>query len=995
MSCLWMGDLDPYMDETFVKNAFMALGLKVITVKVIRNKITGAFSCAMFSFHNVKVIKKKRFKRALKLMMLMETIEKQFKRKKSKKALFSFSSSSSSSQSESSSLSSGQSERVNISSDKLMKEKQGNEKVESWLKENRQAKTDCLSSNDESFQIKENKERDSVKLVNNTSSNNIIKDQSNYSPNFIEKSPNQCQSLETECTLSASSVRDRDENLMEDNAIYLSERRKLEDPKRRNTLNELHNLSKDSEKEDLTVIVEQNKYYEAGCSAVTESIQNKHVMSDMNKILCSSKISGQSTRSLGKELATFDDSKQSFTESSKAEAGKDVANIEGRDLIEESDITTQTDETDKVNMGNFNDDNQIPSDKSSSNGIPLINETNRNFDIMKSEEKLAEKLLTLFESKFKQSTPENDINKEKKAETLLIDESTTCTANKIKTKTPIKLTLKVNGSNKAITPKSAIEKSKISNEIKETRHKESSRLTLNNNCNEKLRDKNEKRSIPMNQKEKSGFWDKIRYNCIKKSNERYLYEQKKKDGLRARFYKERIKNDDNSHKRRQVNYGEDESSQEDLLLTKFNSYTDYCNYYLKKYFIDLEKRIGNFLMEQSSIRSNNLIYLTETDYINSEDFFVNDLSQLLINQMDEFTRSDDYYYVDSLMFYLTTKWRNDTWVTPKFLHSQNIWYNLFKLYEGEAESEDKLKPPGEERYDQMNSFRESMGYCFVDFASSEVAQHTMLKYNGKIVPTSKPPRRFKLNYANYGKDGANNGQGYSVFVGDLTEDVDDLLLYSTFSKRYPSCRLAKVVLNEEGHSRGYGFVRFEDQDEQKRAMIEMQGHRGLGGKPIRVSPAQHKKATTTKPNVSSQEQQWIQQQEEQQAAFTNSMAEQYVQMWHKHYGTDPNYVSSITGKQSGGDQSIDPSNSYAFDPAQAYNQEAYSYPPPPQMPPQEDFEEDEFVDPGLEVDVDKLNEAYMKSHSVFQEMMHNARCLYLSDKETKTLDSGQLRSIFA
>lgn len=86
-------------------------------------------------------------------------------------------------------------------------------------------------------------------------------------------------------------------------------------------------------------------------------------------------------------------------------------------------------------------------------------------------------------------------------------------------------------------------------------------------------------------------------------------------------------------------------------------------------------------------------------------------------------------------------------------------------------------------------------------------------------------------------------QGFSVFVGDLTEDVDDLLLYSTFSKRYPSCRLAKVVLNEEGASRGYGFVRFEDQDEQKRAMIEMQGHRGLGGKPIRVSPAQHKKAT--------------------------------------------------------------------------------------------------------------------------------------------------------
>lgn len=34
------------------------------------------------------------------------------------------------------------------------------------------------------------------------------------------------------------------------------------------------------------------------------------------------------------------------------------------------------------------------------------------------------------------------------------------------------------------------------------------------------------------------------------------------------------------------------------------------------------------------------------------------------------------------------------------------------------------------------------------------------------------------------------------------------------------------------------------------------------------------------------------------------------------------------------------------------------------MPPQDDFEEDEMVDPGLAVDVEKLNEEYIKSHSV-------------------------------
>jgi len=37
--------------------------------------------------------------------------------------------------------------------------------------------------------------------------------------------------------------------------------------------------------------------------------------------------------------------------------------------------------------------------------------------------------------------------------------------------------------------------------------------------------------------------------------------------------------------------------------------------------------------------------------------------------------------------------------------------------------------------------------------------------------------------------------------------------------------------------RGYGFVRFSDETEQKRALSEMQGARGLGGKAIRVSVA--------------------------------------------------------------------------------------------------------------------------------------------------------------
>ena len=59
---------------------------------------------------------------------------------------------------------------------------------------------------------------------------------------------------------------------------------------------------------------------------------------------------------------------------------------------------------------------------------------------------------------------------------------------------------------------------------------------------------------------------------------------------------------------------------------------------------------------------------------------------------------------------------------------------------------------------------------------------------------------------------------YSIFVGDLTDDVDDYDLYKTFKDRYPSTRGAKVVLESNGESRGFGFVRFSNTFEQTSAL---------------------------------------------------------------------------------------------------------------------------------------------------------------------------------
>ncbi|XP_006021955.1 tRNA selenocysteine 1-associated protein 1 [Alligator sinensis] len=128
------------------------------------------------------------------------------------------------------------------------------------------------------------------------------------------------------------------------------------------------------------------------------------------------------------------------------------------------------------------------------------------------------------------------------------------------------------------------------------------------------------------------------------------------------------------------------------------------------------------------------------------------------------------------------------------------------------------------------------GYCFVEFADLATAEKCLHKINGKPLPGATPAKRFKLNYATYGKQ-PDNSPEYSLFVGDLTPDVDDGMLYEFFVKVYPSCRGGKVVLDQSGVSKGYGFVKFTDELEQKRALTECQGAVGLGSKPIRLSVA--------------------------------------------------------------------------------------------------------------------------------------------------------------
>nr|CAG8481856.1 1482_t:CDS:2 [Entrophospora candida] len=148
----------------------------------------------------------------------------------------------------------------------------------------------------------------------------------------------------------------------------------------------------------------------------------------------------------------------------------------------------------------------------------------------------------------------------------------------------------------------------------------------------------------------------------------------------------------------------------------------------------------------------------------------------------------------------TTLWMGDLepWMDENFI--RQIWYQL-----GENVSVKIIR----DKFTGTNA-----GYCFVDFVSNSAAVKALTTASGTSIPGTN--RVFKLNWATGSgladrKD--DRGPEFSVFVGDLGPEVNEWML---------------VV--------GYGFVRFGEEIEQQRALVEMQGA-FCGNRPIRISTA--------------------------------------------------------------------------------------------------------------------------------------------------------------
>ena len=147
-------------------------------------------------------------------------------------------------------------------------------------------------------------------------------------------------------------------------------------------------------------------------------------------------------------------------------------------------------------------------------------------------------------------------------------------------------------------------------------------------------------------------------------------------------------------------------------------------------------------------------------------------------------------------------WMGDIkpWMNESFILNAFKFYNIHPI---------NVKLIHDRTTNELRSF------CFINFETMEEANNCLISLNGKSIPNTQI--KFKLNWANYF-----SSYNKSVYVGNLSPDVDDISLYKLFKERYPSVLHASVI-TENGKSKGFGFILFKGDEEYEKCLNEMNG----------------------------------------------------------------------------------------------------------------------------------------------------------------------------
>jgi polyadenylate-binding protein len=139
----------------------------------------------------------------------------------------------------------------------------------------------------------------------------------------------------------------------------------------------------------------------------------------------------------------------------------------------------------------------------------------------------------------------------------------------------------------------------------------------------------------------------------------------------------------------------------------------------------------------------------------------------------------------------------------------------------------------------------------VSFEKAEDAECAVNEMNGYEIPDSelkltvcraqkKAEREAELSrvYEQLKVERLQRYQGVNLYVKNLDDSVDSEELRRNF-EQHGEIASAKVMLDDSGRSKGFGFVCFHKPDDATKAVVEM-NNRMLAGKPLYVALAQRK-----------------------------------------------------------------------------------------------------------------------------------------------------------
>lgn len=145
----------------------------------------------------------------------------------------------------------------------------------------------------------------------------------------------------------------------------------------------------------------------------------------------------------------------------------------------------------------------------------------------------------------------------------------------------------------------------------------------------------------------------------------------------------------------------------------------------------------------------------------------------------------------------------------------------------------------------------SKGFGFVNFEDFESAKRAVAEVNGttigqKVVYVGRAQKKsereaeLRAKFEALRQERINKYQGVNLFIKNLDDSVDDNKLRLEF-EQFGTITSAKVMRDEKGLSKGFGFVCFDQAQPEAatKAVTDMNG-KVLGGKPVYVALAQRK-----------------------------------------------------------------------------------------------------------------------------------------------------------